>query len=100
MSESLTKSIDQTWFLGSKVGDVRRFRDLEGDNAKLKKLPAEAIHDIESLKGVAQENGTVAGAEGGGEREAGEDRDLGATWVRADRPVAHGDALRGVAEST
>src|ERR1700691_6349 len=49
------------------------------------------------LRSSPGENGKPAGAEGGGERDAGEDRDLGATGVRADGPVAHGDALRGLA---
>ena len=39
---------------GMEVGDIRRLRELEGENAKLKKLLAEAMLDIESLKVVAQ----------------------------------------------
>jgi putative transposase len=32
------------------VADARRLRELEGENGKLKKLLAEAMLDIESLK--------------------------------------------------
>jgi putative transposase len=39
---------------GMEVGDVRRLKELEGENAKLKKLLAEAMLDIESLKVVAR----------------------------------------------
>jgi putative transposase len=36
------------------VGDARRLRDLEGENGNLKKLLAEAMLDIESLKVIAR----------------------------------------------
>jgi putative transposase len=36
------------------VADVRRLRELEGENAKLKKLLAEAMLDIEALKVVTR----------------------------------------------
>jgi putative transposase len=36
------------------VADARRLRELEGENAKLKKLLAEAMLDIESLKVIAR----------------------------------------------
>jgi putative transposase len=36
------------------VGDVRRLKELERENAKLKKLLAEAMLDTESLKVVAR----------------------------------------------
>jgi putative transposase len=39
---------------GMEVGDIRRLRELEGENAKLKKLLAEAMLDIESLKVIAR----------------------------------------------
>ncbi len=39
---------------GMEVADVRRLRELEGENAKLKKLLAEAMLDIEVLKVVAR----------------------------------------------
>lgn len=38
---------------GMDVADVRRLRELEGENGKLKKLLAEAMLDIESVKVVA-----------------------------------------------
>lgn len=46
-----------TWrkrFGGMEVPDARRLRELEGENAKLKKLLAEAHLDIEALKVVAR----------------------------------------------
>jgi putative transposase len=46
-----------TWrkrFGGMDVSDARRLRELEGENAKLKKLLAEAHLDIEALKVVAR----------------------------------------------
>ncbi len=46
-----------TWrsrYGGMEVSDVRRLRELESENAKLKKLLAEAMLDIESLKVVAR----------------------------------------------
>ena len=39
-------------FGGMDVSDARRLRELEGENAKLKKLLAEAHLDIHALKGV------------------------------------------------
>jgi len=39
---------------GMEVADVRRLRELEGENAKLKKLLAEAMLDIEALKVVTR----------------------------------------------
>jgi putative transposase len=41
-------------FGGMEAVDVRRLRDLEGENGKLKKLLAEAMLDIEALKVVAR----------------------------------------------
>ena len=41
-------------FGGMDVADVRRLRELEGENDKLKKLLAEAMLDIEALKVVAR----------------------------------------------
>jgi putative transposase len=46
-----------TWrkrFGGMDVSEARRLRELEGENAKLKKLLAEAHLDIEALKVVAR----------------------------------------------
>jgi putative transposase len=37
---------------GMDVSDARRLKELEGENAKLKKLLAEAHLDIHALKGV------------------------------------------------
>lgn len=39
---------------GMEVSDVRKLRELETENAKLKKLLAEAMLDIETLKVVAR----------------------------------------------
>jgi putative transposase len=39
-------------FGGMDVSDARRLKELEGENAKLKKLLAEAHLDIAALKGV------------------------------------------------
>jgi putative transposase len=39
-------------FGGMEVSDARRLKDLEGENAKLKKLLAEAHLDIHALKSV------------------------------------------------
>jgi putative transposase len=39
-------------FGGMDVSDARRLKDLEGENAKLKKLLAEAHLDIHALKSV------------------------------------------------
>ncbi len=36
------------------MADVRRLRELEGENGKLKKLLAETMLDIEALKFVAR----------------------------------------------
>ena len=41
-------------FGGMGAVDVRRLRELEGENGKLKKLLAEAMLDIEALKVVAR----------------------------------------------
>jgi putative transposase len=39
-------------FGGMDVSDAKRLKELEGENAKLKKLLAEAHLDIDALKGV------------------------------------------------
>ena len=39
-------------FGGMQVSEAVRLRELEGENAKLKKLLAEAMLDISALKGV------------------------------------------------
>ena len=39
-------------FGGMDVSDAKRLREVEGENARLKKLLAEAHLDIEALKGV------------------------------------------------
>ena len=39
---------------GMEVSDVRKLRELEAENAKLQKLLAEAMLDIEALKVVAR----------------------------------------------
>jgi putative transposase len=41
-------------FGGMEASDTRRLKELEGENSKLKKLLAEAMLDIESLKVVAR----------------------------------------------
>jgi putative transposase len=41
-------------FGGMEATDARKLRELEGENAKLKKLLAEAMLDIEALKVVAR----------------------------------------------
>jgi putative transposase len=41
-------------FGGMEASDTRRLKELEGENTKLKKLLAEAMLDIESLKVVAR----------------------------------------------
>ena len=41
-------------FGGMEAVDVRRLRELEGENGKLKKLLAETMLDIEALKVVAR----------------------------------------------
>jgi putative transposase len=42
----------RTKFAGMDASDVKRLRELEGENAKLKKLLAEAHLDIHALKSV------------------------------------------------
>ena len=42
----------RTKFAGMDASDVKRLKELEGENAKLKKLLAEAHLDIHALKGV------------------------------------------------
>jgi len=42
----------RTKFAGMDASDVKRLKELEGENAKLKKLLAEAHLDIHALKSV------------------------------------------------
>jgi len=54
-TDSATRALSQ-WrgkFGGKEVSEARRLRELEGENAKLKKLLAEAMVDIKALKVVA-----------------------------------------------
>ncbi len=41
-------------FAGMEVSDARRLKDLEAENARLKKLLAEAMLDMEALKVVVK----------------------------------------------
>ena len=41
---------------GMEVSDAKRLRSLEDENRKLKKLLAEAMLDIATLKDIAREN--------------------------------------------
>lgn len=55
-TDSATRALSQ-WrgkFGGKEVSEARRLRELEGENAKLKKLLAEAMVDIKALKVVAR----------------------------------------------
>jgi putative transposase len=56
-------------FGGMDVADVRRLRELKGESGKLKKLLAEAMLDMESLRSSREENGKPAGAARGGPGE-------------------------------
>ena len=47
----------RTKFGGMTVSDAHRLKDLESENAKLKKIVAEQILAIEGLKEIASKNG-------------------------------------------
>ena len=49
------------------ANDVRRLRQLEAENAKLKKLVAERDLEIEVMKEIAAKNGERAGSPGWGQ---------------------------------
>jgi putative transposase len=49
-------------FGGFQANDARRLRQLEGENARLKKLVAERDLEIEVMKEVAAKNGERAGS--------------------------------------
>src|SRR3954468_18267520 len=62
--------------------DVKRLRSLEAENARLKKLLAERLLDIEILKEVSQKNGERTCASGAG-RLCGRARPVSPPGVRA-----------------
>ena len=70
-------------FGGFQANDVRRLRQLEAENARLKKLVAERDLEIEVMKEVAAEHGRRARASSPGRLRA-RTRPIDPTSVRAD----------------
>jgi putative transposase len=52
----MRSALQRKRFGGFEVNDVRRLRQLEAENARLKKLVAERDLEIEVMKEVASEN--------------------------------------------
>ena len=89
---------------GMDVSEARRLRALEDENAKLKRLLAEAMLDNVALKDLLEKNGDARRASGGCRVSAGDLRDEPASGVPGDqhrpdqRPLPdHAPGRRGVA---
>lgn len=57
--KGITETTFYTWrkkFSGMQTGEVKRLRELEKENARLKRLLAERDLDIDILKEIAQKN--------------------------------------------
>lgn len=57
--KGITETTFYNWrkkFAGMQTGDVKRLRELEKENARLKRLLAERDLDIDILKEIAQKN--------------------------------------------
>ena len=74
------------------VSEAKRLRALESENAKLKKLLAEAHLDNAALKDLLTKNGD-ARCQARGRRSSGSARDERAAGVPGDRLPAHDGAL-------
>jgi putative transposase len=76
-------------FCGIDKSDARQLKGLEVVNSKLKKLLAEAMLDIEALKGVVKESTYRAGETGRSCGDAGVHADLRAPRLPACRGNSH-----------
>ena len=80
---------------GMDVSEARRLRALEDENAKLKRLLAEAMLDNVALKDLLGKNGDASRASGGCGVSAGDLRDEPASGVPGDRVGSGERALPG-----
>ena len=85
-------------FGGMDVPDAKRLKSLEAENAKLKKMLAEAMLDIEGLKVVAKENSRPAGTTQRRHGHAGQGPDVGTAGMSPAGALAQRSALRFAAE--
>jgi putative transposase len=86
-----------TWrakFGGMEVSEARRLKDLEAENARLKKLLAEAMLDMEALKVVVKESPEPASQTRSSRGDSGEGRYLRAPRLPACRAFSQRAALR------
>jgi putative transposase len=56
----------RTKYAGLDVSDVKKLRQLEDENRRLKQMVAEQALDIQALKAITAKTGTAQGEEGGG----------------------------------
>ena len=73
---------------GMKADDVKRLKELEAENAKLKRIVADQLLDIEGLKELSRGNFEPGASTSGGARVAGPARDVGASGVPAGRSAS------------
>ena len=78
---------------GLEVSEAKRLRSLEDENAKLKKLLAEAMLDIAVLKDISSKNGDARREAECGRPCPGEVRAERAAGVQSDRCGAAGGSL-------
>ena len=56
----------RTKYAGLEVSDVKKLRQLEKENRRLKQMVADQALDIQTLKAITAKTGTAQGEEGGG----------------------------------
>ncbi len=86
-------------FGGMKADDVKRLKELEAENARLKRIVADQVLEVAALKEVGRETGEPVASAPGGSDAARPLGSVGAAGVRDRRPTsldaAPSCALRG-----
>lgn len=77
------------------VSEAKRLKGLEDENARLKRLLADAMHDNAALKDLLGKNGDARWKAANGCASGGETRDERAAGVSGDRLLPDDHALRG-----
>ena len=80
---------------GMDVSEAKRLKGLEDENARLKRLLADAMFDTAALKDLLGKNGSARRKAASGRASGGRPRDERAAGVPGDRLLPDDHALRG-----
>ena len=80
-------------FGGLRIDQAKRLKDLEKENARLKRLLADAMLDNAALKDLLEKNGSARREAASGRTSGGKSRDERAAGVPGDRLLPDDHAL-------